>query len=371
MNKFLNRFKKKSFAINIFLLVCSFFIASSCGGKSDNNASVNASPEMTLYKDYIYKKTFGDQILPPYSGTIYVHVFPPVSTEKYTDVQLYLDGVAIAVDDESSTESNNRFRFKWEIDTLSIGTHTLHVSGKHDDDIISTNVYTFTQTEVGFDGDTTDSTVAAAVVLAEGETAYDGSGDYYTSTNDSLKMAGYQTWCFSFKTNSVYSGQTVIDNSTVYNYNGINFYISYGYMYLQVGVNGYTRTAWYSGGYAANTWYNIVMVMSSTEICFYVDGVKCTYPVSTDGNVDTPISDFVIGAHKTGFNAFSPQYFNGSVKEVEIYSGAATNPTSWIPGSTGSLTGTTLVMQSRNGSGTDNVQGITFTKVGNPQITTQ
>jgi len=59
-----------------------------------------------------------------------------------------------------------------------------------------------------------------------------------------------------------------------------------------------------------------------------------------------------------------------NLKNIELYTGAAANPADWVPGNTGSLAGVSLVLQSRDGSGTDNQQGFTFTKTDGPYVVT-
>ena len=196
------------------------------------------------------------------------------------------------------------------------------------------------------------------------QTDYDGIADYIRTTSATVKLAGYQTWCFRFKTDDETVFQSFMNSQVAARTTGINFIShSNGSQYINAAIGGVNKEASDATSFVNDTWYKMVLVFSATEMAFWKNGTKCSGPLAIDANVNAPVNDLDFGF----YNPTSNLYFNGRMTNFEIYSGAATNPASWIPGDTDSLSGTTLVMNSPNGNG-DNDQGITFSEGGSPTL---
>ena len=197
------------------------------------------------------------------------------------------------------------------------------------------------------------------------QTDYDGLTDYIVSTGAGLKLGGYQTWCWRFKTDNGAAFQTHTDSQNAGRTSGINFIThSNGSQYINAAIGGVNKEASDATSLVSGTWYTIVLVASATELAFWKNGVKCSGPLAIDANINAPVSDFHFGR----FDSAGSQEFNGQMTNLEAYTGAATNPASWTPGNTSSLTGTTLVMSSPYGNGADNNQGYIFTEGGSPTL---
>lgn len=194
-------------------------------------------------------------------------------------------------------------------------------------------------------------------------TEYDGVDDSYFSTDASLRtIASQETWCCEvFMREAPAAYGTIMGGRT----SGLITEIQ-----LRGGADGWTigatAGAKTSGIFTYNQWIKMVAVLNvdrnGSQI--YIDGVAGNNStIGTNHVISGTADEFVLGASDSDGNT---AYCD--LRNVERYTGIASNPTDWIPGDTNSLTGTTLLMQSIDGSGTDNQQGFTFTKVGDPQI---
>lgn len=203
-------------------------------------------------------------------------------------------------------------------------------------------------------------------------TTYDGVDDAYSSDSSSLQIDGSQTWCFEFMIDDISSAFTEIfgNYTSVKPRNGMNFNLSGGdrLQLLAAQDNGTNGSGSYNSlanfDVEVDTWYQVVGVLDvdGSTLEMYIDGVS-------QGSVSAPSFGVGTGDFKIATNPSESRHTNLILKNIEIYSGVASNPTNWIPRSTTSLNNVTLVMQSEDGSGTDNNQGITFTASGNPQTT--
>lgn len=197
-------------------------------------------------------------------------------------------------------------------------------------------------------------------------TAYDGVDDKFSTTDAALKINGSQTWCCEFLVSASASSSNVplLSNRTN---NVAGFYLNFD---ARAGVNSLFATYdvpgnyWgsrTSGGVTRDTWYKLVVTYADQDIKIYLDAVDATVVFNSPAvNIVAPTGNFNIGGDNVG------NEFYGSLKNVEIYSGVASNPTAWIPGDTGSLSGVSLVNQVPAADGVNN-EGISYTTYGDPQ----
>lgn len=211
-------------------------------------------------------------------------------------------------------------------------------------------------------GITFSKTGTYTIELYEGKhlyshTMYDGINDYSYSSDSSLKIAGKQTWCCEIKRVDVSANADTFianDNSST----GIVVRVDSSGVIRAFAYGSTTPDIYGTTNIPISEWVKVIFVVDETEARLYVNGVH--EGSDTLSSFSTSTGDFFIGSDNNS------NHFLGKIRNVEIYSGATTNPENWKPGFTNTLNGTTLVMQSRNGSGDDNVQGIAFTKNSNP-----
>lgn len=211
-------------------------------------------------------------------------------------------------------------------------------------------------------GITFSKTGTYTIELYEGKhlyshTMYDGINDYSYSSDSSLKIAGKQTWCCEIKRVDVSTNSDTFianDNSGT----GIVVRVDSSGVIRAFAYGSTTPDIYGTTNIPISEWVKVIFVVDETEARLYVNGVH--EGSDTLSTFSTSTGDFFIGSDNNS------NHFLGKIRNVEIYSGATTNPENWKPGFTNTLNGTTLVMQSRNGSGDDNVQGIAFTKNSNP-----
>ena len=185
-------------AITTFAILSTLIISISCGMNGDDSSTALESPEILFSNNYFLKETYGVVTIPPYSGTLYVLAFPNKSTYEYSNVKLYLDGIEVASDDGTGKETDNRFRFKWQVSTLSIGNHSMQVKGIYQNktEIISKPIY-FNQDNlilnvsetVDIGSSTVSSTVTSSTVVASTNWVV-SSGDYSNSNGRLIRNSG-------------------------------------------------------------------------------------------------------------------------------------------------------------------------------------
>jgi len=195
-------------------------------------------------------------------------------------------------------------------------------------------------------------------------TEYDGIDDAYRSSDAALKLSGYLTLCCEYKfTTAKFS--YFLGNVNLSPSNGIRIETgATGALYWVAYCSAGTRQAsQITGGYATGSWIKFVGICSASETAFWINGTKCPTVAQADSSVLASTVDFAIGSRPNGTS-----FGNGSIKNIEFYNAAATTPAGWIyddPTSLG-LTAGNLVLRTQNGTGTDNAQGLTFTKYGDP-----
>ncbi len=192
-------------------------------------------------------------------------------------------------------------------------------------------------------------------------TYYDGLSAF-RSNSSSLKVLGAQTWCCEFKANTNIESQFLlsnIDKRTGRN-GGLVIRVVSGFYWAQTG-NGSAHQNLITSIRPSETSYDkIVLVYKPSEMSLYIND-KLVGNIFA-GHVKSRV-DFVIGSCVSGSELSLKA--NGSLKNIEIYSGEATNPLNWVPGSTHSLLKASLLLQCKEGS-SNNEQRINFTKIGNP-----
>ena len=199
-------------------------------------------------------------------------------------------------------------------------------------------------------------------------THYDGNGDSYSSSDSKLKISGAQTWCAEIRLppEQSYNYAGILSNNIDGN-NGIALYYQPGLEKVRFETRG-------SGGDLieleptadGNTWNKVVAFYDGTSIHMHLFNGTEWSSVSKAVSLNTSQYNFNIGKVIFG----SDYFFNGDIKNIQIFSGYPSNPEEWTPENTSSLNDTTLVFNSPNGSGTDNSQDIIFTQGGNPEIKT-
>jgi len=216
---------------------------------------------------------------------------------------------------------------------------------------------------------TGDLTITEVIEGVEsGETTYDGTDDGHVSSAAALKISGAQTWCCEVWVDPGITGawRTPLTNCDT-NVSGFEvvFNPSTNRFAFYKFFNFNNESSWHTTVVSRGQWIKLVAVQQAdNNNTIYVDGVSGPLGGTTAPQVAT--LDFQIAKERVGAGANYD--WHGKVRNVEIYSGEATNPASWVPGDIGSLTGTTLRMRSRNGSGLDNQQGLLFNASGDPVV---
>jgi hypothetical protein len=202
-------------------------------------------------------------------------------------------------------------------------------------------------------------------------TSYDGVGDYYYSTDSALRIAGTQTWCFELymPSSNTSSWEAILSNGI--NSNPRNGFLievdpSSGSIHAVMSIIGTSVTAVNTGVISGkkDQWVSVIMSYDGSTLSTFFDGVAGGTAL---GGLETSVLDFYIG--NTQFSGRGT--LEGSIKNIEIYSGSATNPTEWVPGDTSSLktssysnTGgsgdrTGIITETHNGWGTAQLGGET------------
>ena len=198
--------------------------------------------------------------------------------------------------------------------------------------------------------------VASTPVASCEYTLYDGVDDAYVSTDVKFKISTAQTWAYEFYHTTVASYQGLL--SQYNNSNGMSSQIQLNnavYTYANTGNSNTTLSG------LADTWVTWVMVYNGSNlVSIYKNGVASgTISVT----LTAATNDFNIARMSSALG----RYFNGRMRNVYVASGATSTPTAYDPEDPdGSLTDTTRIMYSPNGSGEDNSESITFTKLGAP-----
>jgi hypothetical protein len=202
------------------------------------------------------------------------------------------------------------------------------------------------------------------------DTTYDGVDDNFTTSSSEVNFTGAQTWCAEFYIesspttflNPIFSnvrtdslgGMALIWDNTSNIFAGIKFDSSGGFRQVDLTSPASPKGVWKTG----------VIIVTDTSISTWIDGVAHNQSGGSGSHVmGTPNGLFRIGGHRPSWE------LDGKLRNVEIYSGEASNPTDWEPGNTSSMSGVTLKMQSTEGNGT-NGQSISFTTVGDPVTST-
>ncbi len=196
-------------------------------------------------------------------------------------------------------------------------------------------------------------------------TEYDGVDDAYRSSDASLKLSGYLTLCCEFRfTSSFFS--YAMGNVNLSPNNGIRIETGvpgtlYWVAYCSAGTRQASQVA---PSYNTGDWVKFVGICSASETAFWLDGTKCPTVASGASSVIASTTDFAIGSRPTGTSHADVDFRN-----IEFYNAAATTPASWVYGDGTSLglLESNVVLRTQDGSGTDNEQGLTFTKYGDPQ----
>lgn len=193
-----------------------------------------------------------------------------------------------------------------------------------------------------------------------GQTNYDDATRFVNST---LKQTGARTICVEFYCGATYttaalhtffSNRDSASNGCVAN------------LYPEGNTAGTHSNVNVIGADLANlnSWNTFVLtVKANKEVETFLNGVSQGTNTATGSLVD--VVDFVIGSY---FPTSFTHAADVPMRNFEVYDSAASNPNAWTPGDINSLAGVALVMASPNGSGQDNQQGFTFTKIGSAEI---
>ena len=322
-------------------------------GGSDVKTSI---PLKTWIKVVIVVETDGD-------STIYINNTNELHYINGTGYVAPSDGVAFGINREAlNSQLHGRLRnieiyeggvasAAWEPgNTSSLGTPTLVFQSKNGN--LEDNNLSMEFTKTG-----------SPLLIGDkpphlGYTDYDGSGDYYTSTDSDIMFSGAQTWCFEVRFDSVSAQQFILDSRNLSGDGGMVLYLNSGdgNLYFARGTASATNTF----DPVANQWYRVVIVCGASDMKIYIDGVLENTIGSAYVIPDNKVS---LGNHRS-----STGYLDGRLRHLEIYSGAATNPEDWKPGNLQSLDGTTHVFNSPDGNGEANDQGVVWTKFGDPTV---
>ncbi len=178
---------------------------------------------------------------------------------------------------------------------------------------------------------------------------YNGT-DQYSFSDDSAFKTLEKTWAFEMKLS-----ETAATNDRVISNGQLEFFLEEDGGEFRFGIfNGVSGNDKTDDTYPVDTWMRIVLVGGEASARLYVDGALAATHAQP---AFEPSLGLAIGARNK--NGDLVYFFGGSIRNLEIYSGATTTPADWIPRDLTSLEGATLVMQSINGSGLDS--GLPFT----------
>ncbi len=185
---------------------------------------------------------------------------------------------------------------------------------------------------------------------------------YNTSSSGSLQINGAQTWACEFYITALPSAfRTLLNNREGVSGRGFQIDINSSNqirMFGNTGGGSIFSTFQLTGSHV-NTWVKVIGTVTgiggSQSVEVFIEGAS--------GGADTGATiasadDFYIGHNPDT----AGREFDGRLRNIEIYSGKATDPANWVPGDTDSMSGVSIIMQSEDGSGFDNDQGITFTE---------
>lgn len=209
-----------------------------------------------------------------------------------------------------------------------------------------------------------DERKAADAVVACTETYYDGTNDYFTSSDAALKIGGQFTFAAEVKFSSV----TIFDTiwSCRSSNAGFGMYVSNSNSGIQAittnsgGTNSIPTSA--GGTITTGVYYKLLMYCDATTAYLYIDGVLA----ATGASAHTAGIGTITRNPRLGADIDTPsRALNGYIRNVTYGSGATSNPTGWVPTDPSSLTGVTEIMYSSDGNGT-NRNSIAFTTTGAP-----
>jgi len=188
------------------------------------------------------------------------------------------------------------------------------------------------------------------------ETIYDGVDDGYLSSDAAFKIVGNQTWALEAYIETASANRAILsqwDAAT-----GMLIQVQAGNTLFFYG-NGATKNFSTSITGILNTWAKVILFYNGTSMEAYINGVSVGSVLLT---LLTSTTDFRISNFS---GAAGGRFYDGGIRNLEVYSGFPSNPAAWIPGDTASMSGVTLVMQSADGNGS-NGQGEVFTELGAP-----
>ena len=210
----------------------------------------------------------------------------------------------------------------------------------------------------------TASPVASAIepstpVVACMKTTYDGVDDKYSSTDAILKHTGELTVAFRLTV-----GNLIATPTTARSFTGNETYPSSGWTAHWYNGLFYLRSISTAAGIvtlnpamASNTTYDVIGIISDTAMSVYFDSVLVATAAKTAG-IALPTATFLVNGSTLG-----------SISKYSLFDGVCTNPLTADVTDPSSFTGTlTTLIDSPNGSGTDNGQSLTFAKTGDPVI---
>ena len=200
------------------------------------------------------------------------------------------------------------------------------------------------------------------------ETVYDGVDDYYTSFDSNAIVSGAFTIAMEVyrPTNpSQYTWITTLSNAGVNYPFGLFWNVNNYYFRMQKnsGSEGYVSSLAPTPG----VWSKIVFGLHTTNRAFlhYYNGTSWASLTNLLGTAPMASYDrFVLGAPPPGS---SQNPINATLKNVQLYSGEASNPTDWDTTTT-SLSGVTLKFEAPDGSFENTSPSITYVKSGAPSI---
>lgn len=205
-------------------------------------------------------------------------------------------------------------------------------------------------------------------IESQGETTYTGTG-YIDADDTTPLVAGDQTFAVEIYLTSLGVSRFIFDTVSGSPFGGFLVNITSG---NQIKIIMYDNGSVVAGGEFTNSttlttgqWYQLVVTYNATTGYFrseIVGGNAAQSPSTRVGGFVSIRDNFNIGSNNGGSN------FVGKIRNIEVYEGVATDPQTWIPGDTTSLGNTTLVFQSKDGSGTDNEQGVNFNITSGPVI---
>lgn len=193
-------------------------------------------------------------------------------------------------------------------------------------------------------------------------TEYNGSTDYSSSTDAALRFGGAQTWACEVFIPASQAGVALVILDGHIGADGIYiFKWTDGQIMFDTNVPGLTNRLQtpFAGNY--DSWAKIVCMNDGVNSSLYINGSLIGSVAAVP--LESTATTVNIGARNNDF----VRKFNGNIRNIEIYNAGAITPAEWIPGNINSMgIAGGLVLQSKDGSGTDNEQGLTFTVTGSP-----